>query len=154
MVKNLPAVQETWVQSLGQEYPLEKEMTTHSSVLAREIPCTEKPGGRWSIGSQIQTRWSTHAIQHSQALHRICASLCLTEIHSLTFPHTLGQEVRFISSLLFSYFLEIIISPSLHKPHAYLTFQLFGLLPFLIILLLCTPIIKDFTIALEFSSPL
>ena len=41
-VKNLPAVQETWVQSLGQEDPLEKGMATHSSVLAREIPCTEE----------------------------------------------------------------------------------------------------------------
>ena len=90
-------------------------MTPHSSMLAREIPCTEKPGGLWSRGSRIQTRQSTHAIHHSQALHKIYISLCLTEIHCLTFPHTLRQEVRFISSLLFSYFLEIIISPSLHK---------------------------------------
>ena len=45
MVNNLPAVQETWVWSLGQEDPLEKGMTTHSSVLAWEIPWTEEPGG-------------------------------------------------------------------------------------------------------------
>ena len=45
MVKNLPAMQETWVQSLGQEYPLEKEMATHSSILAWEILWTEEPGG-------------------------------------------------------------------------------------------------------------
>ena len=45
MVKNLPAVQETWVRSLGQEDPLEKEMATHSSILARRIPLTEEPGG-------------------------------------------------------------------------------------------------------------
>ena len=44
-VKNLPAKQETWVQSLGQEAPLEKEMATHSSILAWRIPWTEKPGG-------------------------------------------------------------------------------------------------------------
>ena len=44
-VKNLPAMQETWVQSLGQEDPLEKEMATHSSILAGRIPRTEKPGG-------------------------------------------------------------------------------------------------------------
>ena len=44
-VKNLPAIQETWVQSLGQEDPLEKEMATHSSILAQEIPWTEDPGG-------------------------------------------------------------------------------------------------------------
>ena len=45
MGKNPPAKQEKRVQSLGQEDPLEKEMTTHSNVLAWEIPWTEKPGG-------------------------------------------------------------------------------------------------------------
>ena len=45
MVKNLPAMQETWVQSLGWEDPLEKEMATYSSILAREVPFTEHPGG-------------------------------------------------------------------------------------------------------------
>ena len=44
LVKNLPAMQETWVQSLGQEYPLEKEMATHFSILAWEIPWTGEPG--------------------------------------------------------------------------------------------------------------
>ena len=51
-VKNLPAMQETWVLSLDQEDPLGKEMATHSSILAREIPWTEKPGGLQSMGSQ------------------------------------------------------------------------------------------------------
>ena len=50
LVKNLPAMQETQVQSLGQEDPLEKEMATHSSILAWEIPWTEEPGGLQSIG--------------------------------------------------------------------------------------------------------
>ena len=45
MVKNLPAVQETWVQSLGQEDPLEKRMAIHSSILDWEIPWMEQPGG-------------------------------------------------------------------------------------------------------------
>ena len=45
MVKGLPAVQETQVQSLGREDPLEKEMATHCSILAWEIPWTEEPGG-------------------------------------------------------------------------------------------------------------
>ena len=45
VVKNPPAMQETWVQPLDQEDPLEKEMTTHSSILAWEIPWTEEPGG-------------------------------------------------------------------------------------------------------------
>ena len=52
MVKNLPAMQETRVQSLGQEDPLEKEMATHSSVLAWKIPQTEEPGRLQSMGSQ------------------------------------------------------------------------------------------------------
>ena len=43
-VKNLPAMQETWVQFLGQEDPLEKETATHSSILAKRIPWTEEPG--------------------------------------------------------------------------------------------------------------
>ena len=44
MVKCLPAMQETWVQSLGREDPLEKEMATHSGILAWKIPWTEEPG--------------------------------------------------------------------------------------------------------------
>ena len=48
MVKNLPAMQETWVQFLGQEDPLEKGMPTHSSILAWRIPWTEKPGRLYS----------------------------------------------------------------------------------------------------------
>ena len=50
MVKNLPAVQETWVQSLGLEDPMEKEMATHSSIPACGIPWTEEPGGLQSMG--------------------------------------------------------------------------------------------------------
>ena len=45
LVKNLPAVQETWVQSLGQDDSLQEEMVTHSSLLVRRIPWTEEPGG-------------------------------------------------------------------------------------------------------------
>ena len=52
MVKNLPAKQETWAQSLGWEDPLEKEMATHASILAWEILWTEEPGGLQSMGSQ------------------------------------------------------------------------------------------------------
>ena len=51
-MKRLPAMQETWVRSLGQEDPLEKEMATHSSNLAWIIPWTEEPGGLQSMGSQ------------------------------------------------------------------------------------------------------
>ena len=52
MVKNLPAMQETWVQSLGWEDPLEKGMATHASILAWRIPWTEEPGGLQSVGLQ------------------------------------------------------------------------------------------------------
>ena len=52
MVKNLPAVQETQVQSLGLKDPLEKDMATHSSILAWRIPWTEEPGGLQSLGLQ------------------------------------------------------------------------------------------------------
>ena len=51
-VKNLPAMQESWIRSLGQKDPLEKDMTTHSSILAWGIPWTEEPGGLCSMGSQ------------------------------------------------------------------------------------------------------
>ena len=51
MVKNLPAMQETQVQSLGWEDPLEKGMTAHSSILAWRIPWTEEPGMLQSVGS-------------------------------------------------------------------------------------------------------
>ena len=50
-VKNPPAMRETWVQSLGCEDPLEKEMATHSSILAWKISWTEEPGGLQSMGS-------------------------------------------------------------------------------------------------------
>ena len=52
MVKNLPAMKETQVRSLGQEDPLEKEMATHSSILAWRIPQMEELGGLQSMGSQ------------------------------------------------------------------------------------------------------
>ena len=52
MVKNVPEMQETWVQFLDQEEPLEKGMATHSSILAWRIPWTEEPGGLQSMGSQ------------------------------------------------------------------------------------------------------
>ena len=51
-IKNLPAMQETWVQSLDQEDPLENEMAIHSSILAWKIPWTQEPGGLQSMGPQ------------------------------------------------------------------------------------------------------
>ena len=61
LVKNLPAVQETRVWSQGWEDPLEKEMATHSSILAWKIPWTEEPGGLQSMGSQrVRHDWVTN----------------------------------------------------------------------------------------------
>ena len=54
MVKNPPAMQGMKVLSLGQEDPLEKEMATHSTIFALEIPGTEEPGGLQAVGSQVR----------------------------------------------------------------------------------------------------
>ena len=62
-VKNLPAMQETWVPSLGREGPLEKGMATHPSIPAWRIPWTEEPGGLQSMGSQ---RVTTEQLAHTQ----------------------------------------------------------------------------------------
>ena len=57
MVKNLPALLETWVQSLGQAGPLEKRIAIHSSIFTWRIPWTEEPGKLQSIGSQKSRTW-------------------------------------------------------------------------------------------------
>ena len=65
MVKNLPAMQETWVQSLGQEAPLQTGMATHSSILAWKIPWTEEPGRLQSMGLQRAGHdWATSTHTH------------------------------------------------------------------------------------------
>ena len=71
MVKNLPSMQEAWVQSLGWEDPLEKGMTTHSSILACRISQTEEPGGLQSMGLQRvdTTEWLAQNTQ--QWYHRV-----------------------------------------------------------------------------------
>ena len=56
MVKNLPAMQETWVQSLGWEDPLENGMATHSSIHVWKIPWTQQPGRQQSMGSKSWTQ--------------------------------------------------------------------------------------------------
>ena len=66
VVMNLPAVQEMQVQFLGQANPLEKEMATHSNILAWEIPCTEEPGVLQSMGSKKRVG---HDLVTKQELH-------------------------------------------------------------------------------------
>ena len=73
LVKNLPAVQEMWVWFLDQEDPLEKEMATHSTILAWEIPWTEESGGLQSMGWQeLDTTWW---LNHHQPPHH-CSNDC------------------------------------------------------------------------------
>ena len=76
MVKNLPAIQETQVQSLGQEDPLGKGMATHPSILAWRIPWTEEPGGPQSTGSQ-RAPWtgSTVLCLVTQSCPTLCDSM-------------------------------------------------------------------------------
>ena len=77
-VKNQPSMQETQVQSLSREDPLEKEMVTDSSILVREIPRTEEPGGPQSMGcreSDATERPGTHPLACS-CLQTLVVSLC------------------------------------------------------------------------------
>ena len=70
MMKNLPAMHETRVQSVDREDPLEKGMETHSSILAWKIPCTEEPGGLQPMGSQrIRHDLVTNTKPSKQKLH-------------------------------------------------------------------------------------
>ena len=73
MVRRLSTMQETWVQSLGQEDPLEKEMAIHSSTIAWKIPWTEEPGRLQSMGSQRVRHDCTTSLSLS-FFHPRCAS--------------------------------------------------------------------------------
>ena len=74
MVKTLPAMQETWIQSLGQDDPLEKEVATeYSSILAWKTPWTEAPGGLQSMGFKELDR--TEMTQHTPGLEKNCMYL-------------------------------------------------------------------------------
>ena len=74
VVRNLPAVQKTQIQSLGRENPLEEEVATHPSILAWEIPWTEEPGGLQSSGSQGAGHDSVTK-HHSRTVFRIQQTL-------------------------------------------------------------------------------
>ena len=78
-VKHLPAMWVIWVWSLGQEDPLEKEMATHSSILAWRIPRTEEPDGLQSIGSQ--------RVRHNEVTNTLIFSHPSTHHQSISLPH-------------------------------------------------------------------
>ena len=92
VVKNLPAMRETRVRSLGQEDPLEKEMAIHSSILAWRIPGTEEPGGLPSMGShRVGHDWSDLAAAAASILALVgCSPYCHKESDMTEWP-TLSQ---------------------------------------------------------------
>ena len=72
IVENMPAMQVTQVLSLGQENPLEKEIATHSSILAWRIPWTEDLGGLQSMGSQkVRRNLATNTLRHGFVLKKL-----------------------------------------------------------------------------------
>ena len=95
MVKNPPAMQQTQVQSLGQEDPLEKGMATHSSVLTWGIPWMEEPGGLQSMGSQSRTRLGNQAHTHVCRYVRMCVYVCVCIcvcMYVMRLPRRLSEE--------------------------------------------------------------
>ena len=90
MVKNLPAVQETWVRSLDWEHPLEKGMATHSSILAWKIPWTEESGGLQSMG--LQKSVMIEILTHTDTLEGFANDRKLTLLWSRTILQPLPQS--------------------------------------------------------------
>ena len=104
---------ETGVQSLAQEDPLEEDMTTHSSVLAWRIPWTEEPGGLQSIGSQrLRQDWSNLASMHTY--RHICFSFkckrcfCMKNYENFSFLRNYSYD-QYIKSFLNPFYIFIII---------------------------------------------
>ena len=94
MVNRLPAMWETRIQSLGQEDPLEKEMATHSNILAWKNPWMEEPGRLQSMGSQrIRHVWAT-------SLHYICLSIQKNEISVFAVSKQIAYDVHQILCLM------------------------------------------------------
>ena len=74
-LKRLPGMRETWVRSLGQEDPLEKEMATHSRTIAWKVPWTEEPGSLQSVGWQSRTRLSDFTSVYLELISLVVHSL-------------------------------------------------------------------------------
>ena len=87
LVKNLPAMQNTWVQSLGNEDALEKEMATHSSILVWKTPWTEEPGRLQSMRSQESE--TTQQLNHHHHIHTLESPLDCKEIQPV---HPKGDQ--------------------------------------------------------------
>ena len=95
-VKDLPAVQETWVWSLGWEDPLEKEMASHASILAWKISWTEEPRGLQSMGSQrVRHNWATNTYLTRSSSHSSLMAQRVEHLPSMqeTWVRSLGQKI-------------------------------------------------------------
>ena len=107
MVKRLPTVRETRVQSLGWEDRLEKEMATHSSILAWKIPWTKEPGRLESVGSQrVRHDWATFFHFHVSYDHLYIPSLSFSNTYKLWMQYT-----SFIFNVCFIPHLEKAMAP-------------------------------------------
>ena len=113
MAKNLPLVQETQVQSLPQEDPLEKGMATNSSILIWRIPWTEEPGGLQSTGSQtVRHNWATNT--NTQVCHSFSSKEQILLISWLQSPSAGTLEPKKIKSVpVYSFELWIVKKKSL-----------------------------------------
>ena len=99
MIKNLPAMQKTQVQSLGWEDPLEKGMTAPSSILAWRIPWTEEPGGLQSMGSRrVRHHWAMTTYRHTPGPRMLTSSSASSRPQSKGLPFTLPSSFLLFSS--------------------------------------------------------
>ena len=153
MVKSLPAMQETWIGSLGWEYPLEKEMTTYSSILAWKIPRTEELGRFKSTGSRrVRHDRATNTFTFDLSGGSVAKTRCFhcRDTSSSPIPHTAqcGQKLReretankdkwliVLLPLLSLYQIAALVRPFLSPPSCPTTFSmpLACLVPFLALL--------------------
>ena len=111
MVKNLPAMQEVWVQFLGWEDPLEKEMATHSSILVWEIPWTEDPSGLRSMESQrVRHDWVSSSFTFHLVEEKLIPNLIRgpgpkinpAKVIVNAFSHKEAESVWIFSEIFFS----------------------------------------------------
>ena len=104
-LKCLPATRETWVQSLGQEDPLEKEAATHSSILAWRIPWTEEPGGLQVHGvTKSQTQLSDFTFTYSYFIAKMPFKF-LSNTSFGKYPSTVALSLFVSLDLFYGYFL-------------------------------------------------
>ena len=104
LVKNLPALQETWIQSLGWEDPLEKEMATPSSILAWKISWTEEPGGLQSMGVQrVRNDWVTNTYTFTYSpLINVYLEASITVFDAIT-----NVNVHFYFGIVYCFYIHL-----------------------------------------------